>query len=253
MRSQESMQINTFRAARLWKPTPQENERKEKMTVQIEDIGSIVTEPDLVAARRRQIVKAARAMFQQKGYHPTRVRDIAEAAGIATGTIYQYVRTKEDILSLVCEIDFPDWEARIRAAIDGLESPVVKLKAAIKEYYLAIFEVGAATDIVYREGVNLSKPRRQRLMEREEDIGRIFEDILRQGAEKGFFQVSSPRLAAHSILVLAQMWSTKRWSLREYISGIDEFIALQTEYVLGAVRADDNSGDSLPVGKTQRQ
>lgn len=204
-----------------------------------DEVESTVAEPELVATRRRQIADAARTTFVQKGYHPTRVRDIAEAAGVSIGTIYQYVRTKEDILFLVCEQGFSDWEVRITAAIKDLESPIDKLKAAAKEYYLAMSEIDDSILLMYQETKSLSEPRRQRVMKREEDITLIFENILREGKKKGVFRIQEPRLAAHNILVLAQMWGTKRWAVRKYVGGIEEFISLQTGFVLSAIGASD--------------
>jgi AcrR family transcriptional regulator len=52
----------------------------------------------LVAARRDQILEAAAAVFAEKGFHPTTIRDVARRAGIADGTIYIYFTSKADLL-----------------------------------------------------------------------------------------------------------------------------------------------------------
>jgi len=51
-----------------------------------------------VQARRGQILKAAAAVFSEKGYHRATSKDIAAAAGISEGTIYNYFRSKSDLL-----------------------------------------------------------------------------------------------------------------------------------------------------------
>jgi len=48
--------------------------------------------------RRRQILDAALRMFASKGYAGATVRDIARAARVAEGTIYNYFKNKEDVL-----------------------------------------------------------------------------------------------------------------------------------------------------------
>lgn len=49
-------------------------------------------------ARRGQILAAASEAFANEGFHRTKVRDIAARAGLAEGTIYNYFRSKEDLL-----------------------------------------------------------------------------------------------------------------------------------------------------------
>ena len=46
---------------------------------------------------KRQILDVALALFQEKGFRPTTMRDIADRAGIALGTTYNYFPTKEHL------------------------------------------------------------------------------------------------------------------------------------------------------------
>jgi AcrR family transcriptional regulator len=52
----------------------------------------------LIAARRSQILEAAARVFSEKGFHRATIRDVAEAAGIADGTIYNYFENKDALL-----------------------------------------------------------------------------------------------------------------------------------------------------------
>ena len=49
------------------------------------------------------MIKGAVTLFKEKGFHRTTTREIAKAAGFSIGTLYEYIRTKEDILYLVCD------------------------------------------------------------------------------------------------------------------------------------------------------
>jgi AcrR family transcriptional regulator len=56
------------------------------------------------AATRQRILEAARQLFTAGGFEASTTRDIADAAGIATGTLFNYFATKEAVLgSLVAE------------------------------------------------------------------------------------------------------------------------------------------------------
>lgn len=51
--------------------------------------------------KRRRIHAAAAALFRARGYDATTTRAIASRAGVATGTLFLYVRTKDEALALV--------------------------------------------------------------------------------------------------------------------------------------------------------
>ena len=52
----------------------------------------------LVEARRAQIIDAAARVFAEKGFHRATTREIASAAGVSEGTIYNYFDSKADLL-----------------------------------------------------------------------------------------------------------------------------------------------------------
>jgi len=74
----------------------------------------------LVDDKRRIILDAALRVFAAKGYHGTTVPDVADAAGVGTGTLYRYFANKE---ALVNEV-YRDAKVRLRASLmEGLAEP----------------------------------------------------------------------------------------------------------------------------------
>ena len=65
--------------------------------------------------KRRLLLDAAVRVFARKGYHASRVGDIAEEAGVAHGLLYHYFGSKEDVLRAVFR---ETW----RALIETIES-----------------------------------------------------------------------------------------------------------------------------------
>jgi AcrR family transcriptional regulator len=59
--------------------------------------------PDVAADRKKQILKAAVEVFAERGFHRTRVSDIAKRAGVAYGLIYHYFDSKDDVLNSLFE------------------------------------------------------------------------------------------------------------------------------------------------------
>ena len=54
--------------------------------------------PDPFAARREQILDAATTVFAAKGFHRATIKEVARAAGVADGTIYNYFENKAALL-----------------------------------------------------------------------------------------------------------------------------------------------------------
>ena len=54
-------------------------------------------------ATRRRIVETALDLFRSRGFEATTTRDIARAAGIASGTLFNYFDTKEAIVGRLAE------------------------------------------------------------------------------------------------------------------------------------------------------
>lgn len=50
-----------------------------------------------IVARRTQILNAAEAIFAAKGYHGATTREIAQAADVSEGTLYNYFANKRDL------------------------------------------------------------------------------------------------------------------------------------------------------------
>lgn len=65
---------------------------------------SIDIKEQLAETRRTQIVLGAAQVFAEKGYHRATTREIAQAAGISEGTIYNYFDSKRDLLVAMVEL-----------------------------------------------------------------------------------------------------------------------------------------------------
>ena len=77
----------------------------------------------LVDDKHRRILDAALRVFAARGYHGTTVPEVAQAAGVGTGTLYRYFVHKA---ALVNEV-YRDAKLRLRAAItDGMTEPDVQ-------------------------------------------------------------------------------------------------------------------------------
>ena len=82
--------------------------------------------------KKAEILQAAMQVFAQKGVAKTKMMDIANAAGIGKGTIYEYFRSKENIFGSAFLNFFGRIEQEITEALEKTEDPIEKLQAFIK-------------------------------------------------------------------------------------------------------------------------
>jgi len=90
--------------------------------------------PSSIRDRRGATDRAALDVFQEKGFHATTVRDIGRAAGLTQGTIYNYVRSKEDILFLVCDRVVAEYISRMEEAAARRANPALRLREALRAW-----------------------------------------------------------------------------------------------------------------------
>lgn len=87
----------------------------------------------LVAQREQAILETARNMFAEKGFHNTNLNDVAQAVGIARGTIYLHFPTKEELLLAIINQAEEYLLTRLNKAIRPGDDPVAKLSKVLKE------------------------------------------------------------------------------------------------------------------------
>jgi AcrR family transcriptional regulator len=89
--------------------------------------------PKIVDKKKKAeaIGSAALRTFGKMGYHSTRMADIAEAAGIGKGTIYEYFANKADVLRFVFEDYFNGFKEGAACAMGDAASPGARLLALV--------------------------------------------------------------------------------------------------------------------------
>jgi TetR/AcrR family transcriptional regulator, fatty acid metabolism regulator protein len=80
--------------------------------------------------RRAELVDAALRVFARKGFHQSRVGDIAEEAGVAHGLLYHYFRSKEEVLETI----FRDTWTQLVADTERIEGSGVPFREQLRRF-----------------------------------------------------------------------------------------------------------------------
>lgn len=195
-------------------------------------VPTLVKDERLIKKRRNQIIKSAIQLFKQKGFHRTTTREIAQNAGFSIGTLYEYIRQKEDILYLVCDSIFEQFRVRMEKALPSYGSSKERLESAIRAYYKLVDDMQDEMLVMYQETKSLEKDALKYVLKKEQDFVAIFEPLIRDCVQENVFQLSEIEIKtyAHNILVMGQMWAFRRWMLGKLYT-IDEYIDLQLKFI----------------------
>lgn len=189
---------------------------------------------DLVAHRRQQIVAAAAELFSRKGFEATTVSEIAAAAGISTGLIYHYARTKEDVLFLVLLTVVDSYRTELPPAMAAFEHPVDRLRAGVRAYCGVIDQKMAATVLAYRATKVLPRQQRETIKQAEIDTNGLIEDCIRDGIGAGQFRDVDPMIAAYQFVAFAHNWALKSWRLNERVT-LEQYFAAGFDMLLRGI------------------
>jgi TetR/AcrR family transcriptional regulator, fatty acid metabolism regulator protein len=146
--------------------------------------------------RRRQILDAAVRAFAKKGYHASRVSDIAEEAGVAYGLVYHYFESKDAVLEAI----FREMWGMMVDAINAVEQlgdpPREQLRKACAIVLRTWRDYPDVVRVLVRE-VARSGEQLQREVEEIAHAFQALQRIVERGQEEGVFRTDlSPRLAA---------------------------------------------------------
>ncbi len=109
-------------------------------------------------ATRDKLVAAARHVFAERGFAGTRMGDLADAAGVAHGTVYTYFDTKEDVLLAV--LDSVRRDLHVAMTLPNLRDPVARIDSANRAYIngyrsharlIRVAEEAGAGDVRFRD------------------------------------------------------------------------------------------------------
>jgi TetR/AcrR family transcriptional regulator, cholesterol catabolism regulator len=201
------------------------------------EVPSLVKDEKLIQKRREEMVKAAVSLFKKNGFHRTTTREIAKASGFSIGTLYEYIRSKEDILYLVCDSIYDGVKLRLQQDINSADSGIKGIEKAITAYFKVMDDMQDEVLVMYQEAKSLSEEALPYVLKKELEMTAIFEKLLSQSVGQGELDLTEKEIqaAAHNILIIGQMWTFRRWALQK-IYTLEEYTQLQLHQLLHGIK-----------------
>jgi len=158
-------------------------------------------------AKRKQIIEAALTVFTKQGIHDFRMIEIAEAANVGKGTLYEYFPSKDDLIVGCFSLFMSRFNDHVTTQLSDVTDPVEKIKKLISasfEFCLTdramfdtIFDFYAA-GIPRRDGKSLLTELTPMYTEMIEWVSVVIDD----GVSQGLFRPTDSKVAASSVLAL---------------------------------------------------
>ena len=171
--------------------------------------GSFMRDSD----KHQQIIEAAVRVFARNGYYNSRVSDIAREAGVASGTIYLYFKTKDDILVTLFREKMAAWVASVRGEIADEPDPVAKIRRLVALHFSVLEKDPALAEVVQ---VELRQGHKFFRGASAQEISAYFEligSVLEEGQAAGVFRDDMPVKIATKVLFGAMDQMATSWVL----------------------------------------
>jgi AcrR family transcriptional regulator len=160
---------------------------------------------------QEDLLRVAEELFAERGYVATTVRDIAEAAGILSGSLYHHIDSKESIIDAILSRFIARSLAAYEAVVAEGRGPTETFEALVRTSLASMVDSRAAIVVYQNEGrVLAARPRFAYLAEAQCSFERIWTAVLEDGVRTGEFRPSiDPKLVYR--LVRDTVWTAPRW------------------------------------------
>lgn len=157
------------------------------------------------SAKKSLILREAAKLFREKGFGGTSMRDLAEKVGIEAASMYNHIRSKDEILEEICFGVGRKYDEQLSEIERQDISYPSKLELLIAFHVQMIIEDGAAVSVLNNDWKFLSAEKMTEFKTMRKEYEKHFAALLKQGMEQGFFKTMNVSIALFTIL------SALRW------------------------------------------
>jgi AcrR family transcriptional regulator len=165
----------------------------------------------LASERREHLVRLAAELFAEKGYQATTVRNIADEAGILSGSLYHHFDSKESIVDEILTSFFDTLTAANQAALERGGDPRTVLAELVRICFGTLVPHRAAIMVMQNDWNYLRQfDRFDYLSRSEEDTERMWVHQITRGQQTGLFRDDIDARLTYR-MIRDTIWLAVRW------------------------------------------
>jgi TetR/AcrR family transcriptional regulator, cholesterol catabolism regulator len=184
--------------------------------------------------RLEEVLQSAANIFFAKGFHATSIEDVARDVGMLKGSLYYYIKSKDDLLFKLLLAGIEDGDAYIVKQIDPKGDPVEQLERAVRAQIDYIIQNRVPFGLFLHEFDSLSGKRQHKLISVMSRYNSRFVDLVRRGQAEGKLMEGEPWLIVNGILGMCN-W-LYRWYDTDQISDPEQVKQVFLRMILQGVR-----------------
>lgn len=163
------------------------------------------------STRRTELLAIAARMFARRGYSQTTVRDIADEAGILSGSLYHHFDSKEAMLTEILRQFMDDLRTQFALIVKSSTSPQEALEGLIRDTFARIDATPDEVALYQNEaGLFMAASEFGFVADASTEINTLWRGVLDSGRESGDFRPDLDTGLVYRFIRDA-VWSTVRW------------------------------------------
>lgn len=136
------------------------------------------------ASKKDLILQKAAAMFREKGFAATSMRDLAETVGIEAASLYNHIRSKNEILEAICFDVANRFNTNIEALEASKQSSITKVETLLRFHIRQMVENYEEVYVCDREWKHLEEPYLSNFQNQRRAYRKKFASLIEEGIQK---------------------------------------------------------------------
>ena len=192
-------------------------------------------------SKEQEIIKVAARLFKEKGYRATTLEDIAAAVGMLKGSLYYYIKSKEELLYLVVRDPIRQAYSKLDDIVQSDAPVVTKISQAIANHIECFHEHYPHIAVYLHDYHHLMQQLQKNAIETPKHYQRLWAELLQQGVKSGALRDDLPvKITAYAVLGMCN-W-VYRWYNPNRALSAQEIADIFTKLVLeGLTVTSDNT------------
>lgn len=140
--------------------------------------------PRKKASKKELILRKAAAMFREKGFAATSMRDLAESVGIEAASLYNHIRSKNEILEAICFDVANRFNNNMEVIESGNQNSIVKVETLLRFHIQQMVDNYEEVYVSDREWKHLDEPYLSNFQTQRRNYRKKFASIIEDGIQK---------------------------------------------------------------------
>lgn len=162
------------------------------------------------------------------------MRDIADALGILSGSLYAHISSKEDLLFAIADEAAAQFVAELTPLLDAPGTAAERLRLAMRKHLRVIADHLSTASVFFHEWRSLDTDRREQIKEKRKQVEAVFRQLIEEGIASGEFGPIDAKFAA--LLVLSTLNWSYQWYSPDGPLGPEEIADKYSELILAGLR-----------------